>query len=140
MSTHLEPTPQYHSPNISLQSVSRSLSLQLPKGTAYIADTNIRHIIHVFPKYVTYGPRAPPRLSTYIFFCSSIQIQNSLSQWCHRKNAWFQPIERTGLRPTHRHEHVERILQSHTVSPACWRYLSLSSTMSSGSGGLPPDR
>ena len=88
-------------------------------------------------------PMAPGHhriLALTFFFCSSIQIQNSLSQWCHRKNTWFQPIGCTGLCLTHQHKHVERILQSHTVSPACWRYLSLSSTMSSGSGGLPPDR
>ena len=43
-------------------------------------------------------------------------------QRCHRKNAWFQPIERTGLRLIHRHEHVRKL---HTLRSSCWCFLSL---------------
>ena len=55
-----------------------------------------------------------------------IQGSDSGGQWCHWKNAWFWPIERTGLRPIHRPGHVERrVLKSHAVSSSCRRFLSL---------------
>ena len=40
---------------------------------------------------------------------------------CHRKNAWLQLIQCTGLRVDHGYKHIERIPQSHTVSSSTSR-------------------
>ena len=56
-------------------------------------------------------------------YCSEIDISfpsdsEHPGQWCHQKNAWFQPIERTDLRLIHLHEHVEDTAHVELLLPA----------------------